>query len=138
MRLVYNTCPKQWQPESWLEAGSQKNQARPAEHALLEGLALHFLGEKQAMATLDTALDLCQTKLQRTEVQLARCLMLMAPSATTLEQVQHHEAGIAMFLRCLFVRALEMPHITPEIAHNGQFIRTFGVFALEQAGAIKP
>jgi hypothetical protein len=133
MRLVYNTCPKQWQPESWLEVGSQKIQARPAEHALLEGLALHFLGENQAMATLDTALDLCQIKLQRTEVELARCLMLMAPSATTLEQVQHHGAGIAMFLRRLLGRS-RCPTSHPKLPTMGGLLAPLGSSHLNKLG----
>jgi DNA-binding SARP family transcriptional activator len=130
-----------WQDETWFEDGLQKTQQRPAEHTLLEGMALRNAGKKSvSMRALETALGLAKNAEQtvlKAEITLAISLVSAAPSKSALEQLRSLGAsGHAIWLRKLYPGTLESLEFNGN--PQGAMIRTLGAFGLEENGKLSP
>ncbi len=136
---------KRWQPQVWQEVGMLKTQQKPAEYALLEGLAQRHSGKKSVAArAFAEAKEIAVSNNLATkllEIELALSLVAAAPNAAALEQLRSLGAiGQAQWLRILFAGALESLefHHKTDISNTSTFIRTLGTFGLEENGKLKP
>ncbi len=132
---------KRWHGETWITNDLQKSQPRPAEHALLEGMALRNAGKKSvSMRALEIALDMAKAAQQsvlEAEINLAISLVSTAPNKMALEQLRSLGViGHATWLRKLYPGVLE----SLEFNANPQvvIIRTLGAFGLEENGKLSP